>query len=163
RGDGHRVRRARRRVDPARRRRRVDARRARRVGAAPPPASATARAALALGHAEGAGVARARVRGPVELRRLPLAVADDLEPLAALPAGDRAETVAVHALEDRRPPPFGRPGSACLEVAVAPGEHELGALRPPAPEHALELRRSGRPGPPRLDPLPGGAHGAAEP
>src|SRR5438105_14317446 len=55
-------------------------------------------------------VARARVRGPVELRRLPVLAADDLEPLAALAAGDGAEAVAVDALEDRRPPPFGPPG-----------------------------------------------------
>src|SRR5437588_7615362 len=93
-------------------------------------------------------VAGAGVRGPVELRRRAVALAHDLEPLAALAAGDRAEAVALHALEDGRTPPLGRPGAPCLQPAFAPGEDELGALRSPAPEDAREIGRCGLARPP---------------
>src|SRR5919198_1054264 len=58
--------------------------------------------------------------------------------------------VAVVALEDRRLPPLGCAGTASLQAAVAPAEDELGALRPPAPEDAGQIRRCGLPRPPRL-------------
>src|SRR5919198_2176997 len=74
----------------------------------------------ALAHAERPRVARARVRRPVELRRRAVGVADDLERLAALAAGDRPEAVAVHALEDGRRPPLRSSGPVRLEAAVAP-------------------------------------------
>src|SRR5205085_5216265 len=85
-----------------------------------------------------------------ELRRAPRPVADDLEPLAALAAGDGAEAVAVDPLEDCRPPPVRRRDGARLEAALAPREDELVALRPPAAEHAREVRRDGLTRPPRL-------------
>jgi hypothetical protein len=93
---------------------------------------------------------RERVRGPVELADAPVRVADDLEQLALLRAGDAAEAVFGLLPEDRR-----RQRRRCCRVAelqpsLPERDHDLAPLRPPAPEQRLELGRDGLCGLPGL-------------
>src|SRR5205807_7958034 len=111
------------------------------MAAAPPPSAASPGSALALAEAERPGVAHECVRRPVELRRTALRVAHDLERFPALPSRDGAEAIAVDALEDRGSPPRRRGAVTRLQVAFAPAEGELVALRPPAAQDARDLRR----------------------
>src|SRR5206468_12001282 len=83
---------------------------------------------------------RERVARPVQLDHAPALVADELEQLAALAAGNRPVPVVADLLEDRR----RRAGAlrrSALEPPLAPPELELRALRPPRPERVLEPGR----------------------
>src|SRR5262249_38731071 len=99
---------------------------------------------------ESLGLARERIRRPVELDDLTVRLPHDLEEVALLRTRNAAKTVGAGRLEDGG---RGRRGSrrvARFEPPVAIADHDLVTLRPPAAEQRLQLRRNFRRGTPRL-------------
>ncbi len=101
-----------------------------------------------IGLAERRRRPRQRVRRDVELDGRSVVVPDDAEELAELAPFDDAPRVVAFGPEPRHIPSFGVRERLEAEATLAPGEHELGPLRPPTPEHRRDVDGRAVVGPP---------------